>query len=157
MGLEKGALSYFFQSLGRGLYGKKTWAEATKSLKISGVFRQLGSKRPTRVWWLAFTGEGGTEPRFSERGDDHSFIVEEDGAADEIGMEAGTCGGEGDKGNSAAGIHRDKGGGATAMEHGVSDTDLDMGGSATGMSEASPMMLRRWVPQLFGNFRFSLY
>ena len=98
MGLEAKALNFFYDTLCRGSHGKKKWARVAKNLKRACVFRHQGSTKPTRVWWLAFTGEGGEEPRFSERGEDNSFIVDEDGAVEEVGSEAGTCVAEGGKG-----------------------------------------------------------
>ena len=50
-------------SLGRGSNAqtKEDDVVATR-MAPAGVFRLLGSTEPTGVWWLAFTGDGSTEP-----------------------------------------------------------------------------------------------
>ena len=35
------------------------------------------------MWWLAFTGKGGAEPRFNAREEVHAFTAEEDSAVPE--------------------------------------------------------------------------
>lgn len=53
-------------------------------LLAAGVYRVLGSSFPTKEWWLAFTGTGGTTPRFVERGEYNSFIRQEDCPGEEV-------------------------------------------------------------------------
>ncbi|CAN0358338.1 unnamed protein product, partial [Laminaria digitata] len=77
-------------------------------LAAAGVYRVLGSKHPTNVWWLAFTGKGGAEPRFHTRELNKSFILEKDGAGEEFVAEPWTPGTAGNKRGSASGILREE-------------------------------------------------
>ena len=42
-------------------------------LESKGVYRERGLQHPKRVWWLAFVGEGGAQPRFDMREREHIF------------------------------------------------------------------------------------
>ena len=47
--------------------------ETTLDLESKGVYRKRGLQFPKRVWWLAFVGEGGAQPRFDIREREHVF------------------------------------------------------------------------------------
>lgn len=111
LGLERQGISNFFAALRIGPDGKTKYKEVYSQLTAAGVYRFLGSKFPTRVWWLAFTGKGGTEPIFAERGDDNSFIREGDGAGEVPGAEPRTAVIAGGKGGCSSGVVREEGDG----------------------------------------------
>ena len=104
LGFEEQDISSYFKVLGRGAHGKKKTKKVATQLAAAGVYRVLGKKHPTNVWWIAFTGKGGAEPRFHTREEDNSFIIDKDGAGEEIVAEPGTAGTAGNKGGSASGI-----------------------------------------------------
>ena len=62
LGLEhRGNRTYFWDQR-RLPEGNKRLKKTSTKLTAVGVYRFLGIRFSTRVWWLAFTGEGGTEP-----------------------------------------------------------------------------------------------
>ena len=82
LGLEHRGISTYICDQRRLPEGNKRLKEISTKLTAAGVYRFLGSRFPTRVWWLAFTGKGGTEPIFAEWGEDNSFGREEDGSGE---------------------------------------------------------------------------
>ena len=78
LGLEDQAVSTYLRNLCGGTHTNRRYLKTVKELAAAGVYRVLGSKRPRRVWWLAFTGKGGVEPRFNAREEVHAFTAEED-------------------------------------------------------------------------------
>ena len=131
LGLEHQGISTFFGVQRRLPEGKKRLKEISTKLTAGGVYRFLGRKFPTRVWWLAFTGKGGTEPIFAERGEDNSFRREEDGPREVPVAAPRSAVLSGDKGGSASGVvgeEGDTGAGTTGEGSGV-DTGEDSAGN----------------------------
>ena len=54
-------------SLGRGSHAQIKLDKIVARMAPTDVFRHLGSRKSTRVWWTGYTGDGGTELRFEER------------------------------------------------------------------------------------------
>ena len=67
--------------------GKKCYVDGKKQLAAAGVYRHPGSSHPTRVWWLAFTGNVGKAPIFEDRGEGNSFRLTDEVAWGESGTE----------------------------------------------------------------------
>lgn len=76
LGLKQREVISFFQVVGRG--SRKMKITVLAQLLTAGVDRVLGSSFPTKGWWLAFIGTGGTTSKFVERGEYNSFTRQED-------------------------------------------------------------------------------
>jgi len=90
LGLEKQAISKWFKKaggMGATLEGKKCYVDGKKQLAAAGVYRHPGSSRPTRVWWLALTGNVGEAPIFEDRGEGNSFRLKAEVAGGISGTE----------------------------------------------------------------------
>ena len=83
-GLEEQTVSTYLRNLCGGTHKNQRYFKTVKELAAAGIYRVLGGKRPRRVWWLAFTGKGGAEPRFNAREEVHAFTAEEDSAVAEL-------------------------------------------------------------------------
>lgn len=131
LGLEHRGISTFFGDQRRLPEWKKRMKEISTKLTAGGVYRFLGSKRSTRVWWLAFAGKGGTEPIFAERGEDNAFVREEDGPGGVPVAAPRSAVFSGDKRGSASGVverEGDTGAGTRGEGSGV-DTGQDSAGN----------------------------
>ncbi|CAN0405931.1 unnamed protein product, partial [Pylaiella littoralis] len=86
LALEAGALSSYFQALGRGPNSQTRSRKVSKDLSRGGVYRHESLAVGKRVRWMAFVGEGGRKTVFEEKGED-DFIPSEDGRAGVTGPE----------------------------------------------------------------------
>jgi len=110
LGLEKQAISNWFQKaggVGQTLEGKKCYADGKKQLAAAGVYRHPGVCCPTRVWWLAFTGNVGKVPIFDDRGERNSFRLEDEAAGEESSTETPAAVAEDDDASGAAATAED--------------------------------------------------
>lgn len=124
LGLEKQAISKWFKKaggVGATLEGKKCFVDGKKQLAAAGVYRHLGSSRPTRVWWLAFTGNVGKVPIFEDRGEGNSFRLKDEVAGGESGTET----------PAAVAEDQDTSGAAATAEDGEASTADPEGKNAT--------------------------
>ena len=79
LGLEKGAISRYFQQLGQSY--RAEWAvDARLQLKMAGVYRVRGLRRgnplPPKNWWIAFAGKGNPRPTLDLSKETHLFSPE---------------------------------------------------------------------------------
>ncbi|CAM9866770.1 unnamed protein product, partial [Ectocarpus sp. 6 AP-2014] len=107
LGLEKNAISVFYQGLGGRGRGATKGKRIQDHLEKAGVFRSQGDTKPRRVWWLAFRGKDATRPRFEDRGEDNLCVPAGSGAEEHRGTPRDT--------NPAVGA-------TTAQERGGSST-----------------------------------
>ena len=139
LGLEVQSISTYLQSLCGGTPKNVNYFKTVKELATAGVYRVLGRNTPRRVWWLAFTGKGGAEPRFDAREEVHAFTAEEDGAAPHLIVAP-----------EAAGTTRENAGGAsgTTQEGGGRAAGTTARGSVLGTAEDSAIIQERCVPSM---------
>ncbi|CAM9433301.1 unnamed protein product, partial [Pylaiella littoralis] len=86
LALEPGALSSYFQALGRGRKSQAISRKVSNDLSRAGMYRHESCKGGKRVWWMAFVGEGVRKPVFEVKEEDDS-IPSEDGRAGVTGPE----------------------------------------------------------------------
>ena len=85
LGLDKSAISVFYQGLGGRGSGATKGKRIQDHLEKAGVFRSQGATRPHRVWWLAFRGKDATRPRFEDRGENNLCVPAGSGAEEHRG------------------------------------------------------------------------
>ena len=115
-GLEEQAVSTHLRNLCGGTHKNQRYLKTAKELAAAGIYRVLGGKRPRRVWWLAYTGKGGAEPRFNAREEVRAFTAEEDSAVPELMAAPETAGTAGENAGSASVIPQR--GGVSCVWHG---------------------------------------
>ncbi|CAN0377650.1 unnamed protein product, partial [Ectocarpus sp. 8 AP-2014] len=85
LGLERNAISVFYQGLGGRGSGATKGKRIQDQMEKAGVFRSQGATKPRRVWWLAFRGKDAARPRFEDRGEYNLCVPAGSGAEEHLG------------------------------------------------------------------------